>query len=200
MAGLKRLKAAPRSGRCVIWTANQPVDFTAGIRNFNAMFFSQGMVRKTEITMDRQPDRDAIAEEAVGQKHGSASPYAAKHPETLQEEATRKLAKSSGAEASIPEKTAESVGERVGDAYSNPQSRGRSWPRKSSRFAATREGSPTRRGAAESLLHQPYDGRFATVVASFALGYAVAMWLHKRMNAYSDDGPGPFQITRPPQG
>jgi hypothetical protein len=74
------------------------------------------MVRKTEIAMERQPDRDAIAEEAVGQKHGSAPPYAAKQPEISQEEASRKLAGSSGAEASTPEKTAESVGERVGDA------------------------------------------------------------------------------------
>jgi len=164
------------------------------------MFYSQGMVRKTEIAMERQPDRDAIAEEAVGQKHGSAPPYAAKHPEISQEEAARKLAKSSGAQASTPEKTAESVGERVGDAYSDPQSRGQDWQRKSSSFAAPREGSPTRRGAAESLSHQLYDARFATVVASFALGYAVAMWLHKRINAYSEDVAGPFQITRPPQG
>ena len=37
-----------------------------------------------------------------------------------QEEAARQLAPSSGAQASTPEKTDKSVGEQVGDAYSNP--------------------------------------------------------------------------------
>src|SRR5580693_3555129 len=31
---------------------------------------------QAEITMNRQSDRDRIAEEAVGQRHGSAPPYA----------------------------------------------------------------------------------------------------------------------------
>ena len=38
-----------------------------------------------------------------------------------QEEAARQLVMSCRAQASIPEKTAESVGERAGDAYSDPE-------------------------------------------------------------------------------
>ena len=66
--------------------------------------------------MQRQADRDKIAEEAVGQRHESAPPYAAKNEEVSQEEAARHLAGSAGAQATTPERTAESVGERVGNA------------------------------------------------------------------------------------
>jgi hypothetical protein len=69
--------------------------------------------------MKTQFDRDRIAEEAIGQRHGSAPDYAPTKADTSQEEAALQLAPSSGAQASIPEKTAESVGERVGDAYSD---------------------------------------------------------------------------------
>jgi hypothetical protein len=79
--------------------------------------------------MEKQADRDRIAEEAVGQRHGSAPPFAGTKSDMSQEEAAR-FAASSGAEASIPEKTAESIGERVGDAYSDPESVARYWARK----------------------------------------------------------------------
>ena len=68
--------------------------------------------------MKTQLDRDTIAEEAIGQRHGSAPDYAPTKADMSQE--ALQLARSSGAQASIPEKTAESVGERVGDAYSDP--------------------------------------------------------------------------------
>jgi len=68
--------------------------------------------------MKTQLDRDTIAEEAIGQRHGSAPDYAPTKADMSQE--ALQLAPSSGAQASIPEKTAESVGERVGDAYSDP--------------------------------------------------------------------------------
>jgi hypothetical protein len=64
--------------------------------------------------MKTQPDRDTIAEEAIGQRHGSAPDYAPTKADKSQEEAALQLAPSSGAQASIPEKTAASVGERVG--------------------------------------------------------------------------------------
>jgi len=55
--------------------------------------------------MERQPDRDRIAEEAVGQKHGSAPAYAAKTAEmSQQQEPAGQLAVSSGAQASTPRK------------------------------------------------------------------------------------------------
>jgi hypothetical protein len=71
----------------------------------------------------RKQDPDAIAEEAVGQRHGDPPPYAVKEkPDVSQEEMTRRLSKPAGPRASIPEKTAEAVGERVGDAYADPGS------------------------------------------------------------------------------
>ena len=72
--------------------------------------------------MKKPADRDRIAEEAVGQRHGSAPPFAGTKSEMSQEEAARRFAASSGAEASTPEKTAESIGERSGAAYSDPES------------------------------------------------------------------------------
>jgi hypothetical protein len=131
--------------------------------------------------MKTQLDRDTIAEEAIGQRHGSASDYAStKSPE----EAALQLAPSSGAQASIPEKTAESVGERVGDAYSDP-ARIAQYPKgKVGRLTATAAGSHKRdenhrflsmgRGVAQE--------RFLTVVAGFVLGYVTAVLFHRRIN------------------
>ena len=67
--------------------------------------------------MQNQPDLDAIAEEAVGQRHDSAPPGAEKHGISL--EAIRRMATSAGPQASTSEKTAEALGERVADAYSD---------------------------------------------------------------------------------
>jgi hypothetical protein len=64
-----------------------------------------------EISMNNQSDRDTIAEEAVGQRRDGAPSYAVK--EEMSEEAVRRIAQSAGAAASIPEKTAESVGENL---------------------------------------------------------------------------------------
>ena len=62
----------------------------------------------------RKQDPDAIAEEAVGQRHGEPPPYAVKEkPDVSQEEMSRRLSQPAGPRASIPEKTAEAVGERV---------------------------------------------------------------------------------------
>ena len=78
------------------------------------MFYLQERGRLRAIAMERQPDRDRIAEEAVGQRHESAPPYAGTKPDMSQEEAARRFAAASGAEARTPEKTAEAIGERVG--------------------------------------------------------------------------------------
>src|SRR6266478_7642751 len=91
--------------------------------------------------MKAQLDRDTIAEEAIGQRHGSAPDYA---PTKSQEEAALQLAPSSGAQASIPEKTAESVGERVGDAYSDPAGLAQYPKGKVGRLTATAAGSHKR--------------------------------------------------------
>ena len=56
------------------------------------------------------------------------------------------------------------------------------------------------RKVTEGLSHPLFEERFLTVVDGFALGYLTAVLLHGRINAYFDTRPGPFQITKPPQG
>jgi hypothetical protein len=127
----------------------------------------------------RKPDPDAIAEEAVGQKHGDPPPYAVQEkPNVSQEEMARRLSEPAGPRASIPEKTAEAVGERVGDAYADP----------GSAAARNRPGTIARldreNGAADPVLgavRQVVDEQpLMMVVASFALGYVTALMLHGR--------------------
>ncbi len=139
--------------------------------------------------MKKQADRDRIAEEAVGQRHGSAPPFAGTKSETSPEEAARRFAASSGAGASTPEKTAEFIGERVGDAYSDPES--------VARYSARKTGAQIQKGFSGNRFDQE---RFLTVVASFALGYLAAVLLHSRIDAEFGTISGPFQITKPPQG
>lgn len=131
--------------------------------------------------METQADRDAIADEAVGQRRESAPPEAQKRNELSPGEVGWRLATSVGAQASIPEKTAESIGERVADAYSDPDM--------AHRPVSIGRGSTQR-------VSSPFElQRFMTLVTGFALGYVAAVLLHGRITA-----PEPFQITRPPQG
>ena len=138
----------------------------------------------------RRQDPDAIAEEAVGQRHGDPPPYAVKRqPEMSQEEMARRLSQPAGSQASIPEKTAEAVGERVGDAYADPGSAaGWNLPGKNARLAGPHERSSAN-GASDPVLgavrqvgqvlsHQLEEQPFMMMIAGFALGYATAVWLH----------------------
>ena len=123
----------------------------------------------------RKQDPDVIAEEAVGQRYGDPPPYAVKEqPDMSQEEMARQLSKPAGPQASIPEKTAEAVGERVGDAYADPGSAAaRNLPGKIARVALPHERS----GAVRQVLdEQP----FLMMAASFALGYMTALLLQRR--------------------
>jgi hypothetical protein len=166
--------------------------------------------RLSEIAMESQSDRDRIAEEAVGQRRETAPPYAGAKPDISQEEAARRFATASGAEASIPEKTAASIGERVGDAYSDPERAARHSTRKIAQQTVLRAEPYRQVGsnrflsvpveAAKAVSRQLYEERFLTVVASFALGYLAAVLFHSRINAHFATTSGPFQITKPPQG
>jgi hypothetical protein len=140
----------------------------------------------------RKQDPDAIAEEAVGQRHEDPPPYAVKvQPEMSQQEMARRLSEPAGPRASIPEKTAEAVGERVGDAYADPGSAAaRNRPAQIARLAGP-HGRPSGNGAADPQLgavrqmtqvvsHQLHEQPFLTVAASFALGYMTALLLHGR--------------------
>src|SRR5437588_4673286 len=140
----------------------------------------------------RKQDPDAIAEEAVGQRHGEPPPYAVNQKaEMSQEEMARRLSEPAGPRASIPEKTAEAVGERVGDAYADPGSAAaRNRPAKIARLAGP-HGRPSGNGAADPQLgalrwmtqivpRQLDEQPFLVVAASFALGYNTALLLHGR--------------------
>jgi hypothetical protein len=131
--------------------------------------------------METQADRDAIAAEAVGLRPGNASPN-----EKDSEELGRASATAPGPEASIAEKTAESMGERVADAYSDSD--------------VTNRPVSIRRGSRSGLTGDAPLQRFFTLAGGFALGYAAAIFFHGRISAYFGKAPEPFQITHPPQG
>ncbi len=116
---------------------------------------------------DKKPDSRTIAEEAVGERSGSPIPDAVKDKaEMPTDEVIRQRATSAGPQADIAAKTAEAVGERVGDAYATTDEV-KMGSRKVSRHAA----SQASRAAQE---------RFMTVAAGFALGYAAALLIHRR--------------------
>jgi hypothetical protein len=142
----------------------------------------------------RRQDPDAIAEEAVGQRHGDLPPYAVKEqPDMSQEEIARRLSKPAGPQASIPEKTAEAVGERVGDAYADPASAAaRNPPGRVGRLAGPYErssgygaGDPVlgaARQMAQLVSRQLDEQPLMMLAAGFALGYTTALLLHGRRN------------------
>jgi hypothetical protein len=158
---------------------------------------------REEVAMQGQPDRDRIADEAVGQKHESAPPYARTAASVSGEDSSRRFAASSAVASSIPEKTAESVGERVGDAYSDAERGPRySPPDVGQQIAARGEANKgvgtSRFVSASRRAANPDQEPFLTVVASFALGYLAAVLFHDRINARFNTTSGPFQITKPP--
>jgi ElaB/YqjD/DUF883 family membrane-anchored ribosome-binding protein len=114
---------------------------------------------------DKKSDPRIIAEEAVGEARGSPTPDAAK-PEMPTEDVIRRLATSAGPQADIATRTAESVGERVGDAYATTDEV-KAGPRKVARRAASQ---------ASWAAQQP----FTAVAGGFALGYAAALLIHRR--------------------
>jgi hypothetical protein len=127
--------------------------------------------RLMEMSMeDKKPDPDKIADEAVGEALES------RHPDAGKEEA-HPVQTSAGAQANVSDKSAESVGERAGDAYAAAtpdEARERS-----QRFVqqgATQAG-PRRSGTvSDSMTHG--GQQLVTVVAAFALGYVAAFLFH----------------------
>ncbi|MBV9201804.1 MAG: hypothetical protein JOY83_19150 [Alphaproteobacteria bacterium] len=75
-----------------------------------------------ESAIEENRDRDRIVDEAVGQTHGTPPPAEARERQSMSpEEATRRNAPAPGAQASMAEKTAASMGERVWDAIRKPE-------------------------------------------------------------------------------
>jgi hypothetical protein len=137
--------------------------------------------------METQAKRNAIADEAVGQRHEGAPPKTRQQDhDPSPEEVARRLAVSTGAQASISEKTAESIGERVANAYSDPDL--------ARRPVSIGRGSARRISAPFELQH------LLTLGTGFVLGYTAAVLLHSRIGTYFGRTPEPFQISKPPQG
>jgi hypothetical protein len=116
---------------------------------------------------DQKPDTRAIAEEAVGERRGSPTPDAAKDKPAT-EAVIRQLATSAGPRAGLAARTAE-AGERVGGAYADGTMGG----------ATGRSRNVARQAAAQAsrAAQQP----FVAVAAGFALGYAAALLIHRRL-------------------
>jgi hypothetical protein len=139
--------------------------------------------------MDKQPARDAIVDEAVGQTHGTAPPDTVKGTEAMSpEETARRIAPAPGAQARMREKTAASLGERVGDAYADAGSARPNWQGNADRPAAPKAGQEgvadrvlsTGQQVARSVSDRVSDQRFVTMVAAFGLGFIAAVVLQGR--------------------
>jgi hypothetical protein len=144
-----------------------------------------------EMTMETKPEPGTIAEEAVGQWLGSAPPDAvSEKAEMSLDETVRRLATSSGPQASISAKTAEAVGERVGDAYSDgPSITSRNLPLKKARPDGRQEGSEasgatnpvlaTGRQVAQMVPYPSAEQTLVKVIAGFVLGYITAVLIRR---------------------
>ena len=118
---------------------------------------------------DQKPDAKTIADEAVGQIRGSPVPDAAKDGAVAPTgEVIRQRSTSAGSQADMASRTAEAVGERVGDAYADG-TMGRVMAR--SRNIAQPAWSQASHAA---------QWPFIAVAAGFALGYAAALLIHRR--------------------
>ena len=141
--------------------------------------------------MKSKPDPSEIAADAIGERLGSEPPEEVRERGQLSmEDAAWRFAKSSGTGANIPEKTAESVGERIGTAYADPANvTAGSWRAGTTRgtgtqFRSERRGMAQPAGAAsqmaEFVSHRLDEQPILTVMASFILGYMAALLLHGR--------------------
>jgi hypothetical protein len=110
-------------------------------------------------------DKRRIADEAVGQRPESAIPDAAKDRVPEGRPAT-----SAGPHASVATKTAEALGETVGDAYAYPDATAADIRNRSRGFVRHR---PTGNGPG-------FAQSFMIAAAGFALGYAAALLIHRR--------------------
>jgi len=138
--------------------------------------------------MENQPDRDKIRDEAIGQAR-DAPPESVTGKEQLSpEEAARRLARAPGPEASMPEKTAASIGERAGGAYADAGSARQKHQGTVDQPIATESGwnamancaLSAGRELAESISDQFSDQRFLGLVAVFGLGIIAATLLRGR--------------------
>jgi hypothetical protein len=139
-----------------------------------------------EITMDDDNTKSSrIAEEAVGERLGSAPPDEAKaRAEMSPEEAVRQLATPAGSPANTAATTAAAIGERVADAYPDPATREAEKARRAAAqtgpqmSGAANDALVAGRQAAQVVARQFNEQPVVTLVAGFALGYVIALMIH----------------------
>lgn len=139
--------------------------------------------------MENQPDRDTIVDEAVGQTHATPPPESVTEREHLSlEEAARRNAPAPGAQASMLETTAASIGERAGGAYADPGSSGQTQQGKAGQPVAGKSdwnamancALSAGRELVQSLSDQFSDQRYTGLIAAFGLGFIAATMLRGR--------------------
>jgi hypothetical protein len=123
-----------------------------------------------EMRMDEQRAYASdIAAEAVGERLGSP-------PQDTRGQTPPPPAASAGPRARVAEKTAESLGERSGDAYADAET---NEARERSRRVFPRAASAIESQTGGAALSELLGQQFVTVLAAFALGYAAALLLHR---------------------
>ena len=111
-----------------------------------------------------------IAAEAVGERLGGPPP-------DTREQTPTPTAASAGPRARVAEKTAESLGERSGDAYADATT---NEARERSRRVFPHAATEVRSQTVGTALSRPFDQQtFVTVLAAFALGFAAALLIHR---------------------
>jgi hypothetical protein len=139
--------------------------------------------------MEDQQDRDTIADEAVGQRHGTPPDFVKEREAISPEEAIRRNATPPGPLASMSEKTAAALGERVGDAYANTGHTQLKRQEGSNRSVATKSrpqngvidhGPSAGQALAQGLSNQVSGQPLASLVAAFGLGFIVATVVRAR--------------------
>jgi hypothetical protein len=127
-----------------------------------------------------QEARTKIAEESVGERRERPPGTARNETGISPEETMRRNAVSPGPQASTPEKTAQSLGERVGDAYADPgRARPQGWQPGSRAHGPDPVLGPVGE-AVQTLSRQFEEQPLMLAMACFALGYMTALWLHGR--------------------
>ena len=132
--------------------------------------------------MEDKQNTDRIVDEAVGQTHGNPRPAEGTPPE----ETIRRNAAAPGPLASMAEKTAASIGERVGDAYSDTGSSRRGIPRQAATCSphlpqnTANRAAPAGHQMAQGISEAFSDQRLTSLVAAFGMGFIAAVLLQRR--------------------
>jgi len=134
-------------------------------------FIPEGARSLMEMTMDEQKAYTSdIAAEAVGERLGSPPPDTG-------EQTPWPAGESAGPRARVADKTAESLGERSGDAYADATT---NEARERSRRVFPHAATEVRSQTGGTALSRSFDQHtFVTVLAAFGLGYAAALLIHR---------------------